>query len=177
MTAWNRNLRKKTIFLIISDLPRTNNVAEGWNNAFASMNGVKRPTIFKFIDHLKKDESLARAKIIVCLAGTKPTKRDQKYANHDAALKQSVINYINDEKTAKEAAEKAAKEAAEKAAKEAAEADEEIYTDDEITDDEKTDDLEVEDDSEQAGWRQARDDWSKSPAMTLLAAVSHNTRL
>lgn len=141
------------------------------------MNGVKRPTIFKFIDHLKKDESLARAKIIVCLAGTKPTKRDQKYANHDAALKQSVINYINDEKTAKEAAEKAAKEAAEKAAKEAAEADEEIYTDDEITDDEKTDDLEVEDDSEQAGWRQARDDWSKSPAMTLLAAVSHNTRL
>lgn len=122
------------------------------------MSGSERPTIFKFILNLKKDESIARSNIIKCLAGLAPPPREPKYVKRDAAIKQSIKNYI----AAKEAEEEAKK------AMENDDADEE-NDDDNI-------DLEEDGDSQQSGWKQTQD-WSKTPEMILITSISHNSRL
>lgn len=76
------------------DLPRTNNVAEGWHNAFASMTGVQRPSVFKFIDSLKKDEDIARVKINSCVTGLPAPPQLRKYKDRTTAIKNSVNEYV-----------------------------------------------------------------------------------
>lgn len=50
-----------------------------WNKGFKSMSGSEWPTIFNFIQNLKKDESIARFNTIKCLAGLPPPSRGPKY--------------------------------------------------------------------------------------------------
>lgn len=140
-------------------------MAEGWNNAYSSMTGVKRPTIFRFLDLYKKDESLARSNIIKCLAAKKAPSQKKKDADRDAYLKNAVLNYQNDVKKAAEAAA-----AAEEAARKAAE--------DDVSD--SDDDMNAQAGAVGNQWTRdenSRDNWKKSPAMVLLSAVAHNTRL
>lgn len=148
------------------------------------MNGMQRPTIFLFIDNYKKDESIARGKIINCLANKEPPKKSNKQIAIDLALKRSVQNYLETERAAKEAAEKAAIEAAEKAEEEAADQTDDD-TEEEDSDNDENDDIDNEAidvpniGHEQNGWavaRAKRNDWLKTPAMVLLSAVSHHLR-
>lgn len=55
------------------------------------MTGVQRPTIFKFIDSLLIDESIARAKMLNCDAGQDASKAKKKDIDRDKALKKIVI--------------------------------------------------------------------------------------
>lgn len=132
-------------------MPRTNNAAEVWNNAFASMSGMKRPTFYKFVDNLKKDESIARCKIIDCLAGKSPDPPKKHIVQRDAALKRVINSYIESDKKAKEAA---------------------IPNETFSSDDEEM--------TDQPPKKSPESDvqmFRKSATMTLLAAVAQNTRI
>jgi len=63
----SRNRRKQALFPInlwicyaylAENIPRTNNSVEGWHNSFSSTLNVIHPSIWKFIEALKKKESL-----------------------------------------------------------------------------------------------------------------------
>lgn len=140
--------------------PRTNNVAEGWNSAFSAMNGVKRPTIYRFIDNLKKDQAIARAKIIDCLACKPPPSPKKKYVERDASLKLAVENYIK----AQSAMQKATEEA---------------QTHDEVDSDDSDDenDAQRHQGSSTSEADSPKQLWLKSPAKQLLSAVAFNIRL
>lgn len=140
--------------ILYPGLPRTNNAAEGWNSAFKAMNGVTRPTIYRFIDNLKKDQALARAKIFNCLA-CKPSETPQKiYDDRDASLKTAVERYNHDIEQARKAAE--------------AHADSDSDSDDE-NNAQGNEGSTVDVDPKQL--------WLQSPAKKLLSTVAHNIRL
>lgn len=152
--------------------PRTNNICEGWHNAHASMTGASRPTVFRFLDSLKKDESITRAKIIDCSAGKLPLKQKRKDADRDAAVKNAVSIYVD-----RMAAE--AKKAEEKA--EAEEEDDEMNGEAGADNSDKM--IEGEPEASQAGGNQwsrestQREQWLETPTMELLSAFAHNDRL
>lgn len=62
----------------ITGLPRTNNAAEGWHNAFSLSVSSNHPTIFRFIEELKREQGRTEARIVKLNAGEKVTK-SQKY--------------------------------------------------------------------------------------------------
>lgn len=129
-------------------------MAEGWHNAFASMTGIKRPTIFRFIDELKKDEDISRLKIISCQAGRSPPAKKPKVIQRNRALKNAVLQY-------QERIEAEKVKQTEQANK----------TDD--SDDE--DDIQEEDNGiQELRGNSEREDWLKGPEFVLLKAVAHN---
>ena len=44
-------------------LPRSSNIVEGWHHEFRSMMGCSNPTIWRFLDYLKKEQNLTDVKI------------------------------------------------------------------------------------------------------------------
>ena len=40
---------------VMAGLPRSSNIAEGWHNGFRSLMGCTNPTIWRFLDVLKKE--------------------------------------------------------------------------------------------------------------------------
>lgn len=78
----------------ISDEARTNNICEGWHNAIQSMNGVHNPTIWRFIDSLKKDEDITRIKMLSCRSGLPAEPKKRKDAENDAAIKKIILTYV-----------------------------------------------------------------------------------
>lgn len=77
---------------VVDGLPKTNNGAEGFTNAFASLLGAHKPTIYKLIDALKKQQSLTELRMNQYIAGnvSGPSK---KYAAHAMRLKTLVESY------------------------------------------------------------------------------------
>jgi len=73
------------------DLPRTNNNIEGWHNGFSALLTSSRPTIWKFINCLKKEESINKMAIEQLIAGDAPP-RKIKYK--DTAKK--ILHICND---------------------------------------------------------------------------------
>lgn len=124
------------------------------------MTGAKRPTIFKFADHLVKDAAIMRAKIIDCKAGKEPAPQKKKDAAREKALKQCVLNYI----------EAAKKDEAEEMAK--------ISSIDEVDSD---DQMNSDDETATNQWSRTdeseRDKWLKSPEMTLMSTIAHHARV
>lgn len=55
---------------------------------------MQKPTIFKFIDFLKAEESLARSRVLKCGGGQEPPKRKKKYIVRDDAIKKSLLAYL-----------------------------------------------------------------------------------
>ena len=51
------------------DLPRTNNNVEGWHNRFCRIINGAHPTLWKFLENLKIEESLNRAETAQILGG------------------------------------------------------------------------------------------------------------
>lgn len=99
--------------------------------------------------------------MIKCLAAKKAPSQKKKDADRDAYLKNAVLNYQNDVKRVAEAAA-AAEEAARKAAEDS------------------DDDMNAEAGAVGNQWTRdenSSENWKKSPAMVLLTAVAHNTRL
>lgn len=59
-----------------------------------TMNGIDRPTIWCFIDALKKDEDISRVKMLSCNSGYPAPPQKPKYAQQQAAIKCSVQTYL-----------------------------------------------------------------------------------
>ncbi|KAL4154547.1 hypothetical protein QTP88_000404 [Uroleucon formosanum] len=57
------------------NLPRTNNNIEGWHNGFSALLTSSHPTIWKFINCLKKEESINKITTEQLIAGDVPPKK------------------------------------------------------------------------------------------------------
>ena len=77
---------------IIDEIPRTNNSDEGWHNGFSSLLQAQHSTIWKFIDGLKKEQSLQAVNISQCLAG-RTGKKKRKYSILDSRILTGVQEY------------------------------------------------------------------------------------
>lgn len=73
-----RNARRQPIFpldmwnvsaRIAEALPKTNNSVEGWHRGFQSSLSCSHPTFWKFIEQLKKEESLQHFSIVQLMSG------------------------------------------------------------------------------------------------------------
>jgi hypothetical protein len=73
-------------------LAKTNNSCEGWHNAFNNHLCVNHPTIWRFIDVLKKEQSIVDLRVTNLLSGGTPRPPRKKYA--DSA--QCIENVVND---------------------------------------------------------------------------------
>ena len=75
-------------------LPRSSNIAEGWNNGFASLLGCTNPSIWRFLECMKKEQSLTDMKIAQNLT-RRPFKRETKWAKFDVELQRIIDDYDN----------------------------------------------------------------------------------
>ena len=74
------------------DLPRTNNNIEGWHHRFSLNVDGAHPTLWKFIESLKREESLVRAELAQVLGGH-PVTQKRKYADCAMRIKNIVTAY------------------------------------------------------------------------------------
>ena len=74
------------------DLPRTNNHIEGWHNRFSLNVDGAHPTLWKFIESLKREESVVRAEIAQVFGGH-PVTQAKKYADCAQRIKNIVTAY------------------------------------------------------------------------------------
>ncbi|KAL4152975.1 hypothetical protein QTP88_000808 [Uroleucon formosanum] len=68
---------------VIQGSPRTNNAVEGWHRAFNSALGANHVTVWKFINMLKREQSLQEAKMEQRIAGVPQQKKRRKYKDLD----------------------------------------------------------------------------------------------
>ncbi|KAF0749458.1 MULE domain-containing protein [Aphis craccivora] len=66
--------------------PRTNNAVEGWHRAFNSALGANHITVWKFINMLKREQGLQKAKMEQQIAGVPQQKKRRKYKDLDERL-------------------------------------------------------------------------------------------
>ena len=78
---------------VLDGLPETNNSVVGWHKEFSSLIAVTHPTIWKFIDELKKQQSINDIKIIQYLAGQNPELGRRRYKNLDERILNVVREY------------------------------------------------------------------------------------
>ena len=76
-------------------LPRTNNSIEGFHRGFSSAISCHHPTIWKFIDALKREQNLNEVKIEQYLAGVQPPQPRRRYRDLSARLLRVVEDYGN----------------------------------------------------------------------------------
>ena len=76
-------------------MPKTNNAAEGWHRGFHQLLGAYHPTIWKFIDGLKKEQSFNELKLEQFVAGHQPPKGKKKYQEAANRIKSIVEEYGN----------------------------------------------------------------------------------
>jgi hypothetical protein len=81
---------------VINDLPKTNNSVEGWHRGFNELLGAHHPSIWKFIDGLKKEQSLNELKIEQYVAGQAPPVRRRIYRDSADRIKSKVERYGNE---------------------------------------------------------------------------------
>ena len=74
------------------DLPRTNNNIEGWHHRFNLNVDGKHPTLWKFIESLRREESVVRAEVAQLLGGHPHTQK-KKYADCATRIKNIVMAY------------------------------------------------------------------------------------
>lgn len=67
-------------------LPRTNNQLESWHNAFQGSMETLHPSIFRFIEGLRREEALQRTKCIQLLQGRDLTQHMKKYVTMNTRI-------------------------------------------------------------------------------------------
>ena len=78
----------------IGDLPRTNNAAEGWHRRFQANVGAYHPNVWKFIDILKREQSLNHVNISQARTDHQPKPQRRRY-NRRRRIKNIVQDYHN----------------------------------------------------------------------------------
>ena len=80
------------------ELPRTNNSIEGWHRSFNAQVSSYHPTLWKFLDNLKREVSLTRVQILHCLGGhALPLQRRRYVVDSSARILLIVDDYQNPE--------------------------------------------------------------------------------
>ena len=85
---WNNH------FMVHHSLPRTTNSVEAWHRSFTSHMACHHPSIWKFVEVLKKEQDLVEIKQAFSISGRNPTKR-KLYRDREQALKTLVDNYLS----------------------------------------------------------------------------------
>ena len=97
-----RNARRAPLFAINiwscfervkNDLPKTNNLIEGWHRAFSQQVGAAHPSLWKFIDALKREQSLTEIKIAKLNRGEECERSTRKYKESANRLKKIVDSF------------------------------------------------------------------------------------
>ena len=78
-----------------TDGPRTNNYNEGYNNRLNRLCGSGHPNLYKFINIMKREESLASVKYFRAIQGYEPDKRRKKDIEKDLKI-ESLIQEVQD---------------------------------------------------------------------------------
>ena len=73
-------------------LPRSSNIAEGWNNGFASLVSCRNPTIWSFLECARKEQTITDMKIANILT-RRPFRRERKWVQFDLELERIVADY------------------------------------------------------------------------------------
>ena len=81
----------------LNDLPRTNNVVEGWHRSFQANVGAYYPNFWKFIDILKREQNLTQVIIAQARAGHQPEPQRRRYLDSNQRIKNIVQDYHNHE--------------------------------------------------------------------------------
>ena len=74
---------------------RTNNSVEGWNRRFSSLVGADHPSLWKFIDKLKQEQSHTEFRLNQLAAGSQPTAKRVRYRDLEARLTR-IINQFGE---------------------------------------------------------------------------------
>lgn len=72
-------------------IPRTNNSVEGWHRSFSSHLSVHHPSIWKFIEGLRKEQSLNELKIEQYIAG-EPLRKQKKIYRDTAKRIETIVS-------------------------------------------------------------------------------------
>ena len=77
----------------MEDLPETNNAVEDWHLGFNQLLGAHHPTIWKFIDGIKKEQSLNELKLEQFIAGQQPPPGKRVYKETADRIKRIAADY------------------------------------------------------------------------------------
>jgi hypothetical protein len=74
------------------EMPRTNNHIEGWHRRFQSLCMASHPTLWKFLDTLKKEQSMNRVEILQAEGGHPPPAQRRRYVD----CNQRILTIVDD---------------------------------------------------------------------------------
>ena len=74
-------------------LPRSTNMAEGWHHGFNSMLSCTHPSMWKFLDALKKEHNLIRMKLVRMRQLEEPERRAAKWIKYDDKIQRLCDSY------------------------------------------------------------------------------------
>ena len=80
-----------------AELPRINNSIEGWHRISNAQVSSYHPTFWKFLDNLKREESLPRVQVLHCLGGHTPPPQRRRYVDSSVRILRIVDDNPNRE--------------------------------------------------------------------------------
>ena len=78
-----------------NEMPKTNNVVEGWHRKMVSSVNASHPNFWSFLEVLKREQTLSNVVINQAEAGQEPTKQKAKYKNCAHRICNLVRDYNN----------------------------------------------------------------------------------
>ena len=78
---------------VLANLPRSNNMVEGWHNGFQSLVGTTNPTLWTFLSALKKEETLTFKKKVDWRMRRAPEPQKKKWRDHNSRLNALVEDF------------------------------------------------------------------------------------
>ena len=85
----------KGCFFHLSQLPRTNNAVEGWHRGFATNLGAYHPNFWRYLDILKREQCLSKAKLTQLISGQGPPAPRRQYRDAGTRLLAVVSDHEN----------------------------------------------------------------------------------
>ena len=87
LKMWNHH------FMVRFGLPRTTNAVEAWHRSFGCHMSCHHPSMWRFLDKLKKEQSLVEVKQAFYITGRKPPKR-RCYDERESSLGNLIDGYL-----------------------------------------------------------------------------------
>jgi len=77
------------------EMPRTNNHIEGWHRRFQTLCSSSHPTLWKFLELLKREQSINRIEILQAQGGHPPPAQRRRYVDCNQRILAIVDDYAN----------------------------------------------------------------------------------